>query len=115
MLDEGAAVVREEGLGAVAEAGAGAGGEEKTPDGGVLHGSSTLQTARPGAHLPDSSAQPRPLGWRKSSYSGQTAQECVEVAPLGGAVGTRDSKDVCLGHLAIPASSWSVLTAAIKR
>lgn len=60
-------------------------------------------------------AQPRPLGWRKSSYSGQTAQECVEVAPLGGAVGTRDSKDVNLGHLAICASSWSVLTAAIKR
>ncbi|MGR6997837.1 hypothetical protein ACU686_06500 [Yinghuangia aomiensis] len=37
------------------------------------------------------------------------------MAPLGGAVATRDSKDVSLGHLAIPASSWSVLTAAFKR
>ncbi|OPC80353.1 hypothetical protein B4N89_04780 [Embleya scabrispora] len=30
--------------------------------------------------------------WRKSSYSGNQGGDCVEVAPLTGAVGVRDSK-----------------------
>ncbi|MEU4821661.1 DUF397 domain-containing protein [Actinomadura citrea] len=31
--------------------------------------------------------------WRKSSYSGSNAAECVELAELPGAVAVRDSKD----------------------
>lgn len=53
--------------------------------------------------------------WHKSSYSGNQGT-CVETAPLlsGAVVGVRDSKDVKRGHLSIPLSSWSLLTAAIK-
>jgi hypothetical protein len=56
----------------------------------------------------------RPQTWRKSSFSGQTAQECVEVAPLDGAVGARDSKDVTRGHLAVTPHAWAALTESIK-
>lgn len=52
--------------------------------------------------------------WRKSSFSGQTAQECVEVAPLDGAVGTRDSKDVARGYLAVSPVAWAALMVSIK-
>ncbi|MFG2021125.1 DUF397 domain-containing protein [Actinomadura geliboluensis] len=31
--------------------------------------------------------------WRKSSYSGSNAAECVELADVAGAVAVRDSKD----------------------
>ena len=31
--------------------------------------------------------------WRKSSYSGDTGGDCIEVAPLDGIVAIRDSKD----------------------
>ncbi|MES9538235.1 DUF397 domain-containing protein [Actinomadura sp. NPDC000600] len=42
----------------------------------------------------------RPPDWRKSSYSGGTGGECVEVAAGAGCVLVRDSKDPdgpCLG------------------
>lgn len=58
--------------------------------------------------------RPEFLSWRKSSYSGQNAQECVEVSPLHGAIGTRDSKDPSVGHITIAPESWSALLRAIK-
>lgn len=46
----------------------------------------------------------RPM-WRKSSYSGsQTA--CVEVAPLPGVTGIRDSKNADGGELRVPRTAW---------
>lgn len=43
--------------------------------------------------------------WRKSSYSG-TQTACVEVAPLEGATGIRDSKNRDHGELRIPRTAW---------
>ncbi|MGC0419267.1 DUF397 domain-containing protein [Embleya sp. AB8] len=59
-------------------------------------------------------ARPQSSGWRKSSYSGQSGQECVEVAPFDGVVGTRDSKDLTVGHITIEPASWSALIGSIK-
>ncbi|MFD8757375.1 DUF397 domain-containing protein [Kitasatospora sp. NPDC059577] len=54
--------------------------------------------------------------WRKSSYSGDNAGECIEVAPefLPGAVPVRDSKDPHGPTLTFPASAWSSFIAAIR-
>ncbi|WP_436776108.1 DUF397 domain-containing protein [Yinghuangia sp. YIM S09857] len=57
---------------------------------------------------------PSPRAWRKSSYSGQQGGDCVEVAPLGGVVGTRDSKDVSRGHLVLRPEAWVALTGVLK-
>ncbi|MEV0239311.1 DUF397 domain-containing protein [Streptomyces sp. NPDC050674] len=39
--------------------------------------------------------------WRKSSYSGNTGGDCVEVADLGTGVAVRDSKDPEAGALTV--------------
>lgn len=53
--------------------------------------------------------------WRKSSYSTSQGGDCVEVADSStGAVPVRDSKAPARGSLAVPTSSWSSLTDAIK-
>jgi hypothetical protein len=56
------------------------------------------------------------LSWRKSSYSGGSGGECVEVAQLPeGARAMRDTKDH--GHgpaLLFPASEWAAFTAAVR-
>lgn len=57
----------------------------------------------------------RETSWRTSSFSGQAAQECVEVASLGVAIGARDSKEAGRGHLAISRAAWAALTDALKR
>ncbi|MFE3200990.1 DUF397 domain-containing protein [Embleya sp. NPDC059237] len=54
------------------------------------------------------------LSWRKSSHSGQNAQECVEVGTLHDAIGTRDSKDPSVGHITITPESWLTLLDSIK-
>ncbi|MCF2528885.1 DUF397 domain-containing protein [Yinghuangia soli] len=54
------------------------------------------------------------LAWRKSTYSGQQGGNCLETASLSPAIGVRDSKDVALGFLTVPASSWTSLTATLK-
>ncbi|MFE5325906.1 DUF397 domain-containing protein [Embleya sp. NPDC056575] len=59
-------------------------------------------------------ARSEPPTWRKSSYSGQTAQECVEVTALDGSIDTRDSKDPSIGHITVAPESWSALLGAIK-
>lgn len=89
-------------------------------------------------HIPNSSVL---TGWRKSSYSGPDAGECVEVleaalltgwrkssysGPSGGdcvevldnhptAVPVRDSKSPTGPALVIPTASWSSFVTALKR
>lgn len=53
--------------------------------------------------------------WRKSSYSGGGANECVEVAPIPAMTGVRDTKDRARGHIEIPSSSWAVMVGVLKR
>ncbi|GAA3856045.1 DUF397 domain-containing protein [Streptomyces sedi] len=46
-------------------------------------------------------------GWRKSSYSGPNADNCLEVRDdQPGAVPVRDSKNPTGPHLLIPAAAW---------
>jgi hypothetical protein len=53
--------------------------------------------------------------WRKSSYSGSSGGQCVEVASnLPGTVAIRDSKSVPGPQLAIGAQAWSEFVQAIK-
>ncbi|MFZ3557273.1 DUF397 domain-containing protein [Streptomyces sp. BH055] len=51
--------------------------------------------------------------WRKSSYSGNTGGECLEVATPTGTVAIRDSKDPGLGHLRITPSAFSAFVAGV--
>lgn len=48
----------------------------------------------------------REQSWRKSSYSGAGANDCVEVAVHTEVVGVRDSKNVDGPRLAFPANAW---------
>ena len=57
---------------------------------------------------------PQSAPWRKSSYSGRPQTDCVEVAPVAGVVGVRDTKDRTAGHLAVPASTWRAFVIATK-
>ncbi len=52
--------------------------------------------------------------WRKSSFSGGNAEDCVEVAFLpGGWVALRDSKDRSLPAQLFTAAGWAAFTAAV--
>lgn len=50
--------------------------------------------------------------WRKSSCSGGTGGQCVELADLDAAIGIRDSKAPAAGHLTV---SRHVLAGLIDR
>ncbi|WP_031515614.1 DUF397 domain-containing protein [Streptomyces sp. NRRL F-5123] len=53
--------------------------------------------------------------WRKSSYSGPTAGECVEVADgVPGVVPVRDSKDPQGPALLFPAEAWARFISEVK-
>jgi hypothetical protein len=53
--------------------------------------------------------------WRKSSYSGSSGGQCVEVARnLPGIVAVRDSKDPENGALAVTPAAWRALLAGIR-
>ncbi|WP_431042515.1 DUF397 domain-containing protein [Streptomyces sp. P1-3] len=52
--------------------------------------------------------------WRKSSYSSGDGQ-CVEIAFLGEAVATRDSKDPQGPALVFSADGWSSFVSAVTR
>jgi hypothetical protein len=52
--------------------------------------------------------------WRKSSYSGSTGGQCVEVAELPGVVAVRDSKDPEGGALVFAPEAFSALTEGIR-
>lgn len=54
--------------------------------------------------------------WRKSTRSGGSGGECVEVADnLAGVVGVRDSKDVAGPVLAFAPVAWSAFVGTVKR
>ncbi|WP_030171228.1 DUF397 domain-containing protein [Spirillospora albida] len=57
--------------------------------------------------------QGRP-NWRKSSRSGDTGGECVEVAALSPRVAVRDSKDPGGPVLSFGIQSWAAFTGMIK-
>ncbi|UGQ14008.1 DUF397 domain-containing protein [Yinghuangia sp. ASG 101] len=53
--------------------------------------------------------------WRKSSYSNANGGDCLEVGVHAcTAVPVRDSKDIKRGQLAVPTTSWTALTTALK-
>jgi hypothetical protein len=52
--------------------------------------------------------------WRKSSYSGGSGGNCVEVADAASVVVIRDTKNRDAGTLAFTAASWSAFTASLK-
>lgn len=53
-----------------------------------------------------------PVQWRKSSYSGNTGGECVEVADLSAHVAVRDSKDPAGPHFRATPAAFAVFVAA---
>lgn len=60
------------------------------------------------AHIP-------PPRWRKSSYSGVTTENCVEIAALDATtIGVRDSKAPQAGTLNLSPAAWRRLTEEIR-
>lgn len=53
--------------------------------------------------------------WRKSSFSVGQNSDCVEVAPVAGAVGVRDSKRRAAGALAVSRAAWRAFVADVAR
>ncbi|MFC4587164.1 DUF397 domain-containing protein [Sphaerisporangium corydalis] len=57
----------------------------------------------------------RQAAWCKSSYSGSSGGDCVEVAVLpGGRVGVRDSKDPAGPALVVTAGGWTGFSRCVK-
>ncbi|MFJ9816747.1 DUF397 domain-containing protein [Streptomyces sp. NPDC101151] len=52
--------------------------------------------------------------WHKSSYSGGTGGECLEVADLKPHIAIRDSKNQHGPALLFPAGAWSVFVESVK-
>jgi uncharacterized protein DUF397 len=52
--------------------------------------------------------------WRKSSYSGSSGGQCVEVAELPGIVAVRDSKDKNGPALTFSPEMFGAFTKAVK-
>jgi hypothetical protein len=52
--------------------------------------------------------------WRKSSHSGHSGGECVEVAALSPIIAVRDSKAPDAPSLSLTPSAWRALTQRIK-
>jgi hypothetical protein len=55
------------------------------------------------------------LEWRKSSYSEEPNNDCVEVSFDGEAVLVRDSKDPAGPVLRVSSDAWSALIETIRR
>lgn len=53
--------------------------------------------------------------WRKSSYSGEGGNECVEVAILGDSAAVRDSKDPRGGFFVMSDAGWSAFLATVTK
>ncbi|WP_434590081.1 DUF397 domain-containing protein [Streptomyces sp. A5-4] len=54
------------------------------------------------------------LRWIKSSYSGGSGTECVEVAALATRTAVRDSKDPGGPRLAVPHAAWVGFLQAVQ-
>ncbi|MFJ2651271.1 DUF397 domain-containing protein [Streptomyces sp. NPDC087420] len=54
------------------------------------------------------------LDWFKSSYSGTSGDNCVEVAARPDAVHVRDSKDVGVGGLTLSPTAWTAFTGYVS-
>jgi hypothetical protein len=52
--------------------------------------------------------------WRKSSYSGDTGGECVEIAAVSPSIAVRDSKNPEGPMLTFDAATWAEFTSVIK-
>ncbi|MCW2872026.1 DUF397 domain-containing protein [Actinacidiphila oryziradicis] len=58
---------------------------------------------------------PHTTTWRKSSYSGGSANDCLEVADgLPGVMPVRDSKVPHGPALSFPADAWTAFVSAVK-
>jgi len=53
--------------------------------------------------------------WRKSSYSGNTGGECVEVAPLTPHIAVRDSKNPEAGTLTLSPEAYVAFVGHVGR
>jgi len=54
------------------------------------------------------------LIFRKSSYSGSTTQNCVEVADLPAGAAVRDTQNRHLGHIEFETAEWRAFLADVK-
>lgn len=52
--------------------------------------------------------------WRKSTYSGGTGGNCIEVTPLAGLVAIRDSQNPDGPVLLVSHHDWHTFTAALQ-
>ncbi|MEU6115920.1 DUF397 domain-containing protein [Streptomyces sp. NPDC047117] len=78
---------------------------------GAGHGAHSTAARRPSGHALDLSA----VRWRKSSYSGGSGGDCVEMgygAP--GAVPVRDSKNPWGPAIVVPPAAWSAFVTAVR-
>jgi hypothetical protein len=55
------------------------------------------------------------LKFRKSSYSGSTTQNCVEVADLPTGAAVRDTQNRDAGHLTFGSAEWAALLSSTTR
>lgn len=53
--------------------------------------------------------------WKKSSYSGGTGGDCVEVGVTPYAIGVRDTKNRAQGHLIVSPRTWRTFITDIRR
>ncbi|WP_405819019.1 DUF397 domain-containing protein [Streptomyces sp. NBC_01390] len=60
-----------------------------------------------------SSPSPASAQWRKSSYSGSSGGDCVEVAPLTPHIAVRDSKAPGLGALTLTPEAFTAFVTAV--
>ncbi|MBM4796520.1 DUF397 domain-containing protein [Streptomyces sioyaensis] len=51
------------------------------------------------------------LAWFKSSYSGSSGDDCIEISPSPTTIHIRDSKEKDGPQLAVPAQSWAAFVA----
>ncbi|MCL8010983.1 DUF397 domain-containing protein [Streptomyces sp. AS02] len=62
----------------------------------------------------DTSKQLKAATWRKSSYSGTSGGECVEVADLTPRIAVRDSKNPELGMLTLSPEAYAALIGYVR-
>ena len=56
----------------------------------------------------------RAITWRKSSYSGNSGGNCVEVGSAAHLIAVRDSKDPDGARLAFGREAWEAFAAKVK-